>query len=143
VNRAQNDRIVAKVRAAVGGVLAGRVVGAWGLTFKADTDDLRDSPALVICRRLIDEGATVQAYDPAAGEHGRHALPALELRADAYDAADGADAVVLLTEWDEFRWLDFAKVAGLLAAPHVVDARNLLDPVALRRAGFTYSGIGR
>src|SRR5436190_1532075 len=107
VNRAQHERMVDKVRAAAGGSLRDKVVGVWGLTFKADTDDLRDSPALVICRRLLEAGATVQAYDPAAGEQARALVPDIDLRADAYDAANGTDAIVLLTEWDEFRWLDF------------------------------------
>jgi len=143
VNRGQHDRIVEKVRAAAGGSLAGAEVAVWGLTFKADTDDLRDSPALVICRRLLEEGATVQAYDPAAGEHAQSLLADLELRADAYDAATGADAVVLLTEWDEFRWLDFERVASAMKGRAIVDARNLLDPAAMRRRGFDYRGVGR
>jgi UDPglucose 6-dehydrogenase len=143
VNGAQHERMVEKVRNAVGGTLAGAVVGVWGLTFKADTDDLRDSPALVICRRLLEEGATVQAYDPAAGEHAHDVLGDLELRADAYDAANGADAVVLLTEWDEFRWIDFERVAATMRRAAIVDGRNVLDPAALRRRGFTYDAIGR
>jgi UDPglucose 6-dehydrogenase len=143
VNRSQRERMVDKVRAAVGGSLAGAVVGAWGLTFKADTDDLRDSPAVEICRRLLEEGVTVQAYDPAAGERAREVLPRLDLRADPYDAASGADAVVLLTEWDEFRWVDFPRVAQLMRRPAIVDARNLLDPAAMRRRGFDYVAVGR
>ena len=143
VNRSQHERMVKKVRAAVGGSLSGAVVGVWGLTFKADTDDLRDSPALVICRRLLEEGATVQAYDPAAGERAQGLLADLDLRSDAYDAAEGADAVLLLTEWDEFRWTDFERVAGLMRRAAIVDGRNLLDPAALRRRGFTYDAVGR
>ncbi len=143
VNRAQYERMVTKVRDAVGGSLAGAVVGVWGLTFKADTDDLRDSPAVAICKRLLDEGATVQAYDPAAGEQARRLLPAVDLRADAYDAAAGADAVVLLTEWDEFRWVDFERVGAAMRKRALVDARNLLDPAAMRRRGFNYDAVGR
>src|SRR5438105_445978 len=107
VNRSQHERMVEKVRSAAGGTLAGAVVGLWGLTFKADTDDLRDSPAMVIASRLLEEGATVQAYDPAAGERAHGLLPGLDLRTDAYGAAHGADVVLLVTEWDEFRWIDF------------------------------------
>jgi UDPglucose 6-dehydrogenase len=143
VNRAQQDHMLQKVRDAVGGSLSGKVVGVWGLTFKADTDDLRDSPAVAICQRLIEEQATVQACDPAAGEKARTLLPNVDLRADAYDAAAGADAVVLLTEWDEFRWLDFERVAAGMRQPAIVDARNLLDPAAMRRRGFRYAGVGR
>ncbi len=143
VNRAQHRRIVDKVRDAAGGSLEGAVVGAWGLTFKADTDDLRDSPALVICRALLEAGASVRAYDPAAAEHAAELVPELELCADAYDAATGADAVVLLTEWDEFRWLDFERVGASMRRRAIVDARNLLDPAAMRRRGFAYDGVGR
>jgi UDPglucose 6-dehydrogenase len=143
VNRAQHERMIEKVRRAVGGTLAGSVVGVWGLTFKADTDDLRDSPAVFICRRLLEEGAIVQAYDPAAAEKARALLPGVELRNDAYEAASGASAVVLLTEWDEFRWVDFERVAQTMASPAIVDARNLLDPAAMRRRGFRYDAVGR
>jgi UDPglucose 6-dehydrogenase len=143
VNRAQHERIVAKITRAAGGDLEGRVVAVWGLTFKAETDDLRDSPSIAICRRLCDAGATVQAFDPAAGEQARRLVPQLDIKADAYDAATGADVCAVLTEWDEFRWLDFARVRDAMHAPAVVDARNLLDPAAMRRIGFSYDGVGR
>jgi UDPglucose 6-dehydrogenase len=143
VNRAQHARIVEKVRAAADRELAGAAVAVWGLTFKADTDDLRDSPAMVVAGMLLDAGATVKAYDPAAGEAAQSRLPGLDLCADPYDATAGADVVVVLTEWDEFRWLDFERVANLMRRPAIVDARNLLDPIALRRRGFHYHGVGR
>jgi UDPglucose 6-dehydrogenase len=143
VNAAQHERMVEKVRAGVGGNLSGTAIGMWGLTFKADTDDLRDSPALYVARRLIEEGATVRAYDPGAGERPRELVPGLELCVDVYDAASGADAVVLLTEWDEFRWLDFERVRDAMRGRAIVDARNLLDPAAMRRRGFAYQGVGR
>ena len=118
----------------------------WGLTFKAGTDDRRYSPALAVTRRLLAKGAVVRAYDPtvppAPPEPGSD-LDGLVLCGDPYEAARGTVAVVVLTEWDEFRWIDFAKLGGLMAASALVDARNLLDPAALRRVGFTYSGIGR
>jgi UDPglucose 6-dehydrogenase len=143
VNRSQHERIVAKIRSAVGGELQGAVVAVWGLTFKADTDDLRDSPALVIAGRLLEEGAIVQAYDPAAGETAAERLPGIDLRPDPYDAAAGADVIALLAEWDEFRWLEFERVATAMAHPAIVDARNLLDPHAMRRRGFRYDAVGR
>jgi len=143
VNRAQQERIVDKLRAAVGGALAGKVVAAWGLTFKADTDDLRDSPALAICRRLVEEGATVRAYDPVAGERARGTVAEVELCADVYDASTDVDVVALLTEWDEFRWVDFERIAAVMRRPSIVDARNLLDPAAMRRRGFDYVAVGR
>ena len=111
VNHGQHDRIVEKMRAAVGRPLAGVEVAMWGLTFKADTDDLRDSPALWWLRgKLLDEGAVVRAYDPAAGEAAAELMPELDVRPDAYEASAGADVVALLTEWEEFRWLDFERV---------------------------------
>jgi len=143
VNEQQHERIVAKIRAACGGALEGVRIALWGLTFKANTDDLRDSPALAIARRLLTEGARVRAYDPVAGEPAAAALPELEVVADPYDACRDASALAVLTEWDEFRWLDFARVAGALAASNVVDARNVLDPAAMRRLGFSYQGVGR
>ena len=110
---------------------------------EADTDvtvdDTRDSPALRIAGLLADQGADVRAYDPAV----KGPIQGLEPAADPYSVCDAADVLVVLTEWDEFRWLDFDKVAGLMAAPRVVDARNLLDKPALERRGFSYVGIGR
>jgi UDPglucose 6-dehydrogenase len=149
-NDQQLARVVAKVMAACGGALNGVIVGVWGLTFKANTDDRRDSPALQIAHRLTGLGARVHAYDPtvAVGSDAHSdAVPddlrGLSLHADPYEAATGASVVVVLTEWDEFRWLDFARVHAVMATPSIVDARNLLDPAAVRRMGFTYTGIGR
>jgi UDPglucose 6-dehydrogenase len=143
VNHRQHERMVDKLAALVGGELAGTTIAVWGLTFKANTDDLRDSPALWIAQRLVEAGATVRAFDPAAGERAAELVAGIEVVADAYEACTGADAVALLTEWDEFRWLDFRRVHDALARPVVLDTRNLLDPVAMRRHGFTYEGVGR
>jgi UDPglucose 6-dehydrogenase len=143
VNQRQHERMVEKVRGLAGGSLEGVAIALWGLTFKANTDDLRDSPALVIARRLVEEGATVRAYDPEAGERATALVPGLVVVQDPYDACEGAAVLAVLTEWDEFRWLDFDRVLAALAQPRVLDARNLLDPVALRRRGFTYEGVGR
>ncbi len=144
-NDEQLDRVVAKVEAACGGTVGGATVAVWGLTFKANTDDRRDSPSLQISHRLADLGAVVQAFDPTvdAVAEGPDDLRGLQLRGDPYDAAVGAQALVVLTEWDEFRWLDFSRVLAVMAEPNIVDARNLLDPAAVRRMGFTYTGIGR
>jgi UDPglucose 6-dehydrogenase len=146
VNIEQYDRIADKIEAnAHDGSLQGRTVAVWGLTFKARTDDLRDSPALAVISKLRDRGAVVRAFDPTVhGDRMQDArLAGIELVTDPYAACDGADLIALLTEWDEFRWLDFDKVRGLLASPVIVDARNLLDPAALRRRGFSYVGVGR
>jgi UDPglucose 6-dehydrogenase len=161
-NDEQFERVVHKVRVAAGDDLEGAVIAVWGLTFKAGTDDLRNSPAVEVVRRLVEGGAIVQAFDPTvAVPDGLGSAPVAGLaevagagpgsdladlvRAfpDAYSACQGAAVAVVLTEWDEFRWLDFARVRATMASPVVVDARNLLDPAQLRRIGFEYTGIGR
>jgi UDPglucose 6-dehydrogenase len=138
VNQDQYDRVVRKATRLAGGSLSGMRVGLWGLTFKAGTDDLRSSPALEVAWRLRQGGAAVTAYDPTI----RGPVEGIEVVSDAYAACDGASVVVLATEWQEFRWLDFDKVGGAMARRAIVDARNLLDPAVLRRAGFEYEGIG-
>jgi UDPglucose 6-dehydrogenase len=144
-NDEQLSRVIAKVETACDGFLNGVTVAVWGLTFKANTDDRRDSPSIEITHRLAERGARVQAFDPTvdAGADVPEDLLGLHLCADPYEAALGARALVVLTEWDEFRWLDFSRVLALMAEPSIVDARNLLDPAAVRRLGFRYTGIGR
>ncbi len=146
-NDEQLARVVSKVEAACGGSVDGARLAVWGLTFKANTDDRRDSPSLQISRRLAALGATVQAFDPTVraqpSAEADDDLTGLDLRADPYEAATGARVLVVLTEWDEFRWLDFSRVLALMEEPRIVDARNLLDPAAVRRMGFHYTGIGR
>ena len=146
VNKGQFARVVGKVERMAGGSVDGKVIAVWGLTFKARTDDLRESPALEVVRGLIERGAEVRAYDPAvdpgtAGSDSR--LDGIAVGSDPYGVCEGAAVLVVLTEWDEFRRLDFAKVATALDEPRIVDARNLLDPAALRRRGFAYEGVGR
>ena len=142
-NETQLSSVTAKVARAVGGSLEGRTIAVWGLTFKAGTDDRRDSPAVEIVRRFVSAGARVQAFDPTVAGPVAEFPHSVEVRVDAYAACERAACLVVLTEWDELRWLDFTKVRGLLAEPNVVDARNLLDPTGLRRMGFSYVGIGR
>lgn len=139
LNDQQRARVVSKVAALAGGTLAGVRIAAWGLTFKAGTDDRRESPAVAIIEALSAAGAAVRAYDPTV----RQALAHMSVCADPYAASDGAAVLVVLTEWDEFRQLDFDKVADSMSTPRVLDARNLLDSDAMRAAGFTYEGIGR
>ncbi|MDP8937343.1 MAG: UDP-glucose/GDP-mannose dehydrogenase family protein [Actinomycetota bacterium] len=141
-NCEQFERVTAKAVRMAGGSVDGVRIAVWGLAFKAQTDDLRSSPALEVVRRLTAQGAQVRAFDPAVAP-GTDLGDGVEVCADPYAVCDGVALVVVLTEWDEFRRLDLAKVADLLAVPAVLDARNLLDPAALRRRGFTYEGIGR
>lgn len=138
VNEEQYERVVAKAARLAGRPLRGAIVALWGLTFKARTDDLRSSPSLEVAARLRDLGAEVRAYDPTVSG----AIPGLSVCGDPYAACDGASVLVVGTEWDTFRWLDFDKVGELMANRAVVDARNLLEPATLRRAGFVYEGIG-
>ena len=141
VNDEQFARTADKVVRMAGGSVDGVRVAAWGLTFKARTDDLRESPSLEILRRLAGDGAVVTAYDPAVPTST--ALPGIEVVGDAYAAVEGAEVLVVLTEWDEFKWLDMDKVRELMASPRILDARNLLDRGPVLRRGFTYQGIGR
>jgi UDPglucose 6-dehydrogenase len=144
VNDDQFDRVTDKIAAMVGGDIAGRTVAAWGLTFKAGTDDLRESPSLEIIARLVERGAVVKAHDPTVTTPLEGGVwDAIEVGADPYAVCVGADVLAVLTEWDEYRWLDFDKVADAMAVPRIVDTRNLLDRAALRRRGFDYAGIGR
>lgn len=140
VNDQQRERVVSKVERMVGGSLDGANVAAWGLTFKARTDDTRDSPALDVIRRLQARGATVRAYDPAAAPAG---LDDITRVPDPYAACEDAEVLVVLTEWDDFRWLDLDKVRDVMAHARLVDARNLIDPAVARRKGFAYEGMGR
>jgi UDPglucose 6-dehydrogenase len=141
-NRSQLRQVSAKIRQAAGDQ-PGATVAIWGLTFKAGTDDLRDSPALQVVRQLRETGIRVRAYDPSVGVGTPAPVEGMELGADPYSVCSEADALALLTEWDEFRWVDFERVRDSMRQPHLVDARNLLDPTALRRLGFQYVGVGR
>jgi UDPglucose 6-dehydrogenase len=125
-----------------GGSVAGKTVGSWGLTFKAGTDDLRDSPAIKILRVLADAGAVLQAHDPTA--HGPYdELPWLPVVSTARDAAREADVLVLLTEWPEYRAINPKQIAAVMSRHHVVDARNHLDRELWLGHGFSYVGVGR
>ncbi len=138
VNEQQFDRVVDKVESVVD--LGGVTVAVLGIAFKANTDDTRQSPALEIMKRLVAKGASVKAYDPAVTSVD---LDGIEVVDDAYAACEGASAIVVATEWDEFKWLDLDKIAEVVAERNVIDARNLLDRGALRRRGFSYQGVGR
>ena len=138
VNLEQFDRIVRKVEAVT--PLEGVTIGVLGIAFKAGTDDTRESPAIEVMRRLVAKGATVRAYDPAVDTLD---LDGVEVVGDAYAACEGVSAIVVATEWDEFKWLDLDKVGGLVRERNIIDARNLLDRGALKRRNFTYQGVGR
>jgi UDPglucose 6-dehydrogenase len=139
VNDEQLNRVAEKIVDLAGGSVEGTRIGAWGLTFKARTDDLRESPSLAVLGRLVERGAIVRGYDPSMPGP----IEGIEVVDDPYAAVEGAEVLAVLTEWDEFRWLDLDKVADSMAGRNVVDARNLLDRAAFVRRGFEYRGIGR
>ncbi|MFQ5736143.1 MAG: UDP-glucose dehydrogenase family protein [Thermodesulfobacteriota bacterium] len=142
VNARQRLLMIEKIKKLVG-ELRGKTIGALGLAFKPNTDDIRESPAMDIIRALIDEGAAVKAYDPASMAGASKVLPEVTYCKDTYEAAEGADALVILTEWNQFRKLDLPRIKGLLRSPSVVDLRNIYDPAAMRDLGFEYTSVGR
>ncbi len=142
VNEATTLRMVDKIRQAFGG-LEGKIVAVLGLAFKPETDDIRESPALAIIENLQKQGAQVRAHDPAAMEASRPVLPGVELAEDPYTAAKGADGLVIVTEWNQFRALELDRLRDLLRQPLVVDLRNVYEPEKMAAAGFRYESIGR
>jgi UDPglucose 6-dehydrogenase len=124
-------------------VLKEKRIGVLGLAFKANTDDVRSSTAIALCKRLAGEGAIVAAHDPQAMAKASPELPGVEMRARAEDVFEGAEAVVIATEWKEFRSLPWANLKGRMVAPLVFDGRNILDAGALRQLGYRYIGVGR
>jgi UDPglucose 6-dehydrogenase len=142
VNELQKRRVIGKLHKHLG-TLVGKRVALLGLAFKPNTDDMREASSLVLGARLQSDGATVVAYDPVAEEEARKLMSGMEFADDALSAVRDADAVVLVTEWGEFKELDFAAVAEAMAGDVVIDGRNALDPAAVKAAGLTYEGIGR
>jgi UDPglucose 6-dehydrogenase len=142
INRDQRMLVIDKLRECLE-ELPGMVIGLLGLAFKPNTDDLREAPSLDIARVLLAGGVEVRAYDPAAMEGARKILPAVEYIDDVYRLAEGADALVVVTEWNEFRHLDLARIKESMRQPVIVDGRNIYDPSTMRGLGFTYRGIGR
>jgi UDPglucose 6-dehydrogenase len=142
VNELQKRRVVSKLQRHVGD-LAGKRIGLLGLAFKPETDDMRGASSLVLAARLLAEGAVVIAYDPVAEEEARKLMPQLAYRGSAFAAVEGADAIVLVTEWKELRELDWSEVARRMHGNLLIDGRNALDPDAVRSAGLSYEGIGR
>ena len=144
VNEGVKRRMVDAVRAGCGGSVEGLTIGVLGLSFKPETDDMREAASLVIVQGLMAEGAAVRAFDPEAIENARELLPeGVTYCADAYDAATGADCLVILTEWNQFRSLDLARLRQLLARPLVIDLRNVYEPEKMAEAGFEYRCVGR
>jgi UDPglucose 6-dehydrogenase len=143
INDQRKRAMARKVVQACGGSVRGKTVGILGLTFKPNTDDMRDAPSLSIIQALRDAGATIKAYDPAGMDHARKIREDIEFGDSAYSVARDADAIVIVTEWNEFRSLDLARLHAVMARPVLVDLRNVYNGEEVRKAGFTYLGIGR
>jgi UDPglucose 6-dehydrogenase len=142
VNKRRIEHFVEKVRKELW-VIRGRKIGVWGLAFKPNTDDIRFAPALELLRILISEGAEVRAYDPQATEKARAVLPAVHYCASPYEAAQDAEAVLIVTEWEEFRQIDWQRLRSVVDRPLIVDGRNTLEAKEIARHGFHYVSIGR
>jgi UDPglucose 6-dehydrogenase len=143
VNERQRTRMVDKIERAVGGDLAGKTICLLGLSFKPETDDMRDAPSIDIARGLAARGAAIRAFDPVAMRAAEPLLPGVTLCKDAYQACEGADAAVIVTEWNQFRMLDLERARLSLRRPLMIDLRNVYEPETLRQAGFEYSSVGR
>lgn len=142
VNDNQRQHMVEKIRDAVGG-LKGKTLGLLGLSFKPNTNDLREAPALAISQALLKEGATIRAYDPIALDEACKMVTTLKPCKDAYDAAEGTDALIIMTEWNQFRSLDFERLKGIMKAPVLIDLRNVYDPDRVAGYGFRHISVGR
>jgi len=142
-NQTQWERCAERVLAALGESPSDARVGVLGLSFKPDTDDMREAPAVPILRAVLDAGAKVQAYDPEAMDNARELLPEVDYCEDTYAAVDGVDLVVILTEWNEFRALDWGQAMTAMRRPRVLDLRNLYDPETMRGHGIEYACVGR
>ncbi|MHC8509333.1 MAG: UDP-glucose dehydrogenase family protein [Rhodospirillales bacterium] len=143
VNEARKKSMAGRVITAMGGDVKGAKIAVLGVTFKPNTDDMRDAPSLEIIPALINAGAEVRAYDPEGAEEAKKLLNGVDWCDDAYAAMQGADALVIITEWNQFRALDFDRVKELMARPLLIDLRNIYNPEDMARAGFEYTGIGR
>ena len=143
VNDARKRKMAEKITKACGGSIAGKTLAVLGLTFKPNTDDMRDAPSLTILPALQEAGAVIRAFDPEGMDEARPLLPGIAFSANAYEAMEGADAVVLLTEWNEFRALDLERMKGLLKSPTLIDLRNVYKPAEMAAAGFFYFSLGR
>ena len=143
-NGRQKHRLFGKLSAVLGSSMKGARIAIWGLAFKAQTDDMRESPALTLIEELLGAGATVVAHDPAAMHEGERRLGTrIAFAKTNYEALAGADALVVVTDWNEYRFPDFARIKGALSKPVVIDGRNLYDPVKMQALGFTYRSLGR
>ena len=143
INAFQRRQITLKTREMLGGSVSGKTVAILGLAFKENTDDIRESPSLTVARSLLNQGATVKAYDPVAMDNVGRDVPEITLSSNPYAAAQGSDALLVLTPWNEFKHLDMKRVLKSMERPILIDGRNMYNPEELRAIGFEYRGVGR
>ena len=141
-NERQRIAMIPKIKNLIGD-FEGKQIGVLGLSFKPETDDMRESPAIEIIKEMISQGAAIRAYDPVAMEEAKHSLPDIDYAKNEYDAIEDADVLVIITEWNQFRALDMHKVKSLLKSPKIVDLRNIYEPKDMKELGFDYVGVGR
>jgi UDPglucose 6-dehydrogenase len=143
VNYDRRKTVIKQVEKLLGGSIRGKIIGLLGLAFKENTDDMRDAPSIDISNALVAAGAEVRGYDPVARHTAAPLMPAVEIFDDVYKMAEGCDALIVVTQWNEFKQLDLEKVKDLLKTPVIYDGRNIYDPNPMREMGFTYQAIGR
>ena len=143
VNKEQREHCLQKIIKMLDGNVAGKTIGILGVSFKPETDDIREAPALDIVQQLLDLGGAVRAFDPVALENFAKLFPQVTYCADPYQVAEGSDVLVLMTEWNQFRQLELDRIKSLLRSPKIVDLRNIYEPERMRHAGFQYMGVGR
>jgi UDPglucose 6-dehydrogenase len=142
INDRQRQHLFSKIKSSLWN-LNGKSIGILGLSFKPDTDDMREAPAIDIINWLLEEGTRIKAYDPQAMENAKTMFSSVDFCQSAYEAAEGSDALVILTEWEQFKQLDLAKVKEVMKQPVIIDGRNMFEPDEMSRLGFTYRGVGR
>jgi UDPglucose 6-dehydrogenase len=143
INRARRHQVLSKLLELLGDDLSGRTIGLLGLAFKPNTDDMRDAPSITIANLLVEAGATVKGYDPVSMDVARQVMPQVSLCKDPYEVFEGSDAVVLVTEWNEFKQLDMIRARGSMRQAVIIDGRNVYDPAMMQEMGFGYRGFGR
>ncbi|MBA7641214.1 UDP-glucose 6-dehydrogenase TuaD [subsurface metagenome] len=142
INLSQRELILQKTKELLG-MLQCRTIGVLGLAFKPNTDDLREAPAIDIINKLKKEGAEIKTYDPVAMEKAKAVLSDIKFCKNAYEVAEGSDALIIITEWDEFKTLDLIRIKDLLNHPNIIDGRNIYEPLEMKKLGFNYKGVGR
>ena len=143
INQQAMQLIVEKSKSLLGGIVKGKTVGILGLSFKPDTDDMRDAPSIVVVNSLLQEGAKIKVYDPIAMNNAKKILKSVDFQSDPYSVAKDCDILIIMTEWNEFRQLDLEKIKKCMKKPILLDGRNIYDPQKLREIGFIYTGVGR